>query len=129
MVFPKTHILCYYVVLSSASTTRSRISQAETLCARGGATLDLRYLRANLTGFGGNDSSENVAPRFQIYRTSSMIIHIYLLPCHPVYILPVHTMAPSFSNLTEDNGNYDSEEEIDFSGQRTAASHTQGSPG
>ena len=25
-------------------------------------------------------------------------------------------MAPSFDNLTEDNGTYDSEEEIDFSG-------------
>ena len=25
-------------------------------------------------------------------------------------------MAPSFDNLTEDNGTYDSDEEIDFSG-------------
>lgn len=25
-------------------------------------------------------------------------------------------MAPSFDNLTEDNGTYDSEEDIDFSG-------------
>jgi hypothetical protein len=28
-------------------------------------------------------------------------------------------MAPSFDNLTEDNGTYDSEEEIDFSGGQT----------
>ena len=30
-------------------------------------------------------------------------------------------MAPSFDNLTEDNGTYDSEEEIDFSGASTTA--------
>ena len=27
-------------------------------------------------------------------------------------------MAPSYDNLTEDNGTYDSDEEIDFSGAR-----------
>lgn len=30
-------------------------------------------------------------------------------------------MAPSFDNLTEDNGTYDSEEDIDFSGSPTVA--------
>lgn len=29
-------------------------------------------------------------------------------------------MAPSFDNLTEDNGTYDSEEELDFSGSRNS---------
>jgi hypothetical protein len=33
----------------------------------------------------------------------------------------VGIMAPSFDNLTEDNGTYDSEEEIDFSGASTIA--------
>ena len=30
-------------------------------------------------------------------------------------------MAPSFDNLTEDNGTYDSEEELDFSGTDISA--------
>ena len=29
-------------------------------------------------------------------------------------------MAPSFDNLTEDNGTYDSEEELDFSGTKNS---------
>ena len=35
-------------------------------------------------------------------------------------------MAPSFDNLTEDNGTYDSEEELDFSGTKNSTTHSHG---
>ena len=42
-------------------------------------------------------------------------------PINPRFLVQFKgKMAPSFDNLTEDNGTYDSEEEIDFSGARFA---------
>ena len=44
------------------------------------------------------------------------ILPAYYLYLHECWSRITNIMAPSFDNLTEDNGTYDSDEEIDFSG-------------
>ena len=44
------------------------------------------------------------------------ILPTYYLYLHDCWSRIFNIMAPSFDNLTEDNGTYDSDEEIDFSG-------------
>ena len=45
-------------------------------------------------------------------------LYLYL---HKSWSIIANAMAPSFNDLTEDNGTYDSDEEIDFSGAPLSA--------
>ena len=73
-------------------------------------------------GLVGSSRKRNITPRF---RTSS--INKVQPPTYKRSItLPATKMAPSFDNLTEDNGTYDSEEELDFSGTKNSTTLSHG---
>ena len=95
------------IILSSIGVrAESYITQSSKATVGGGSRLK-RIVRLGIC------FSRKIA---HIIEDLVQILPTYYLYLHECWSRIVKIMAPSFDNLTEDNGTYDSDEEIDFSG-------------